>query len=176
MGHKVKHLEDGSIKFEPDNKTKIIRWIARIIFIVSLAAPIWTVYSGIMFDKYCEGHLKQAADANSIELALEELNIAIEYAENHGLTKGYTSIFIETESDNVGYWYKNLIACRRNLELCKDASQDVKNLQLKKLHESLIDNGENGTKVTVPEGISRFPYNRLCALGNTIVCIEILIL
>lgn len=46
----------------------------------------------ITFDIECGGHIKLAADANSIELAKTELKTAIDYAEAHGLTEGYTSV------------------------------------------------------------------------------------
>ena len=66
----------------------------------------------IDFQQQCGGYLKQAADANTVELARERLNLAINYIEAKGYTTGYTSIFVKTEDENIGYWYQNIKACQ----------------------------------------------------------------
>lgn len=115
--------------------------------------------ASIVFDQNCGGYLKQTADANTAELALERLNIAIKYAEDNALTSGYTSIFYRTENDNIGYWYQNLKACQKELENVIGKSQLEQTNVLMKVRESLTDNGQDGTELTLPGGIARYPNN-----------------
>lgn len=67
-------------------------FISIIVFILALISPILTTIKTIQFDQKCGGYLKQAADANSVELAERQLNLAIDYIEQHELTSGYTSV------------------------------------------------------------------------------------
>ena len=113
----------------------------------------------IEFNQNCGGYLKQAADANTAELALERLDKAVKYAEGRGLTNGYTSVFYKTEDDNIGYWYKNLKACQKELQEVIGKSQLEQTNVLMKVRESLTEDGENGTELTVPGGIARYPNN-----------------
>lgn len=113
----------------------------------------------IEFDQNCGGYLKQAADANTAELALKRLDKAVKYAEERGLTEGYTSVFYKTEDDNIGYWYQNLKACQKELREVIGKSQLEQTNVLMKVRESLTDNGKDGTELTVPGGIARYPYN-----------------
>jgi len=111
------------------------------------------------FDQNCGGYLKQAADANTAELSLKRLNMAVKYAEDHGLTEGYTSVFYKTEDDNIGYWYQNLKACQKELQEVIGKSQLEQTNVLMKVRESLTDNGKEGTELTVPSGIACYPNN-----------------
>jgi len=129
--------------------------------ILSLIFPTCRVIKGIQFDQQCGGYLKQAADANTPEIALERINLALKYIEDNNLTNGYTSVLWKTEDENVGFWYKNIKACQSELESCLDGSQLEKSNVLMKVRESLTDNDENGTTLTIPEGISVFPNNFL---------------
>ena len=135
------------------------------LFICALVVPTILIVRSIQFTQQCEGYLKQAADASTPELALERLNYAIAYIEDHGLTEGYTSVFYKTEDENVGFWYTNLLECRNELQNCLDKSQLEKTNVLMKTREALIDNGESGTKLTVPDGIYKFPHNFWWSLG-----------
>lgn len=144
-----------------------------LLFAVGLIVPTCTIVKHIEFNQQCGGYLKQAADANTVELALERLNIAIDYAESHNLTKGYTSILWKTENDNIGFWYQNLIACRSELESAIGSSQLEQTNLLMKVRESLTDNGEEGTTLNLPSGISRYPSNAAFAFGNTVSAIFI---
>ncbi len=121
------------------------------------------VMACIAFDQNCEGQLKQAADANTLDLAHERLSIAVDYATAEGLTEGYTSIMYKTPSDDIGFWYKNLtetqakLAAAKNRELSESEEAQI----LDKVRETLIDRGDNGDEVTAPGGISIYPNNRL---------------
>lgn len=122
--------------------------------------PILVVKS-IRFEQNCIGHLKRAADANTIELAQKELKTAIDYLEANNITTGYTSVLWRTPDEDVEYWYSNIKASYEELEnLPADATQLEKTNVLMKLRETLTDDTEHGTKVTKPRGISRYPNNK----------------
>lgn len=133
-----------------------------LILIISLIVPTICIVKQVRFTQDCSGYLKQAADANTVELALERINMALNYIESHGLTDGYTSVLYRTEDENVGYWYRNIKACQSELEANLDATSLEKSNVLMKVRESLTDDGgEDGTKLTIPTGISRYPDNLL---------------
>ena len=132
---------------------------AFLFLLLSLIVPTIVIVKSVQFNQQCAGYLKQAADANTVELALERVNMALNYIESHGLTSGYTSVLYKTEDENIGYWYKNIKACQFELEANKNASSLEKSNVLMKVRESLTDNGEKGTELTIPAGISRYPDN-----------------
>jgi len=136
------------------------------LFIVScLLFLVWggfRIYKSYDFNIGAGGHLKRAADANTVELATKEMEIAISYIESKNLTSGYTSIFIKTPDEDLGFWYTNLKSSLAELKSVNaSASQLEKTNLLIKLRETLLDNGES-TSITCPEGISIYPYNLLC--------------
>ena len=139
-------------------------FLITILFIASLITPTVCVVKSIQFKQNCSGYLKQAADANSAELALARLNIALDYIERHGLTDGYTSVLWRTEDENIGYWYQNLKVCQHELSDCLDGTQLEKSNVLMKVRESLTDEGKDGTGLTIPHGISRYPDNLLLGI------------
>ena len=143
-------------------------FISIIVFILALISPILTTIKSIQFDQKCGGYLKQAADANSVELAERQLNLAIDYIEQHELTSGYTSVLWNTEDENIEYWYNNLKQCQKELAATKDNSTLENTNVLMKLRESLTDVDQNGTTLTIPCGISRYPNNLLYGILNTI--------
>lgn len=144
-----------------------------------LTFVIWGAYrvvANIQFGQDCEGHLKRAADANTIELAKGELEVALKYLEDNRMTEGYTSIVYETPDEDVEFWHKNLTA---SLQELKDLSPDVSGLErsnmLIKLRETLLDESGNRTTVTYPSGMSVFPNNTLVALLGIITSILALV-
>ena len=143
-------------------------FISIIVFILALISPILTTIKSIQFDQKCGGYLKQAADANSVELAERQLNLAIDYIEQHELTSGYTSVLWNTEDENIEYWYNNLKQCQKELAATKDNSTLENTNVLMKLRESLTDVDQNGTTLTIPYGISRYPNNLLYGILNII--------
>jgi hypothetical protein len=131
-----------------------------VLFTLSLL-----VFSGartvayINFGRNCEGYLKRAADANTIDLAAKNLEIAIKYADANNLKSGYTSIVYRTPDEDIGFWYENLTASLKELRAVKpEASQLEKTNVLIKLRETLLDQGQS-TSVTAPNGISVYPSN-----------------
>jgi len=119
------------------------------------------IVAGIQFDRGCEGYLKRAADANTIELAKKQLKVALDYMEQEGLTTGYTSVLYRTPDEDVGFWYTNIKSSITELErMSPNASQLERSNLLIKLRETLLDQGSEGkTKVTIPKGIALYPNN-----------------
>lgn len=141
----------------------------RAILICSLALiVIWTVIRGlaeIRFERGCEGHLKRAADANTIELAIQETQTAVDYMEAQGLTAGYTSVIYTTPDEDIGFWHQNIKASLEELKsVSPEATPLVKSNVLLKLRETLLDHGQHGDTVTAPTGISVYPFNLPLAL------------
>lgn len=130
-----------------------------ITLIISLTVPAICIVKSVQFDQACGGYLKQAADANTPELALERLNKALDYIESNNLTTGYTSVLWRTEDENLEFWYTNLKATQKELEACMDKEQLEKTNVLMKVRETLTDEGEKGTNLTIPPGISKYPSN-----------------
>lgn len=141
---------------------------------VLLCVPIvfWggcRIVKTIQFDQACGGYLKRAADANTVELGMRELKVALDYAEANRLTSGYTSILWNTPDEDVGFWYRNLKASAEELAVVSpETSQLERTNVLMKLRETLLDNGEKGTRITVPDGISVYPHNATFALFGSL--------
>lgn len=113
----------------------------------------------IQYGRHCGGHLKRAADANTVELAKEEMETVVNYLNDHNMTKGYTAILWTTPDTDVGFWYKNLSQSLEELrQIQPEASKLEQTNMLMKLRETLVDEGQS-VSVTQPSGISIFPYN-----------------
>lgn len=124
------------------------------------------VYKDIRFNIDIGGHMKRAADANTVELATQEMQIVVKNMEQAEMTSGYTSVIYRTPDEDVGFWYTNMKNSLKELQEVKpDTSQLEKSNVLMKLRETLLDNTrEGGTGITVPPGISRFPNNAIYAI------------
>lgn len=132
--------------------------------------------SNVQFKQNCGGHLKRAADANSVDLAKQELMVALAYMEKRDLTHGFTSVLYQTPSEDVGFWYQNVQASYQELaDLPKDASPLERSNVLMKLRETLLDSKEHGDALTVPAGIPLFPYNIfwavIAAVSGLLACL-----
>lgn len=135
--------------------------IVAIVFTISLAVyGVTNFFLGVSYRNNVGGHLKRAADSNTVELAKQELRTAITWLEQHNKTSGYTSVFWNTPDEDIGFWYGNLKASLDELEkLPESASPMEKSNMLMKLRETLLDNDAKGTHVTEPKGIKRHPHN-----------------
>ena len=138
---------------------KKVTILAVIVSALWLAAMVWFICLRVEFNQNCTGYLKQAADANTIELAIDRLDKAIDYVELQDWTDGYTSVLWKTEDENIGFWYKNLKASRVELEKALFSTQMEQTNVLMKLRETLTDNSENGTYITYPDGLWKYPNN-----------------
>ena len=99
----------------------------------------------------------------------------MDYIEENNLTQGYTSVLWRTEDENIGYWYENIQACREELVKCADGTQLEKSNVLMKVRESLTDNGDHGTVLTIPDGIHKYPNNALWGILLTVSWIVLFI-
>ena len=139
-----------------------------VVFLISFITFILVcgirVYKEVIFNINCMGHLKRAADANTIELAKQELGTVINYLKTKDIVSGYTSILYRTPNEDIGFWYSNLVASLEELGMVSlEASQLEKSNVLMKLRETLLDQGQS-ISVTSPPGISIFPYNTSYAI------------
>lgn len=71
------------------------------------------------FSINCNQYLKRASDANTIELAAQNVEQALKYIEGHNLTNGNTGIFLTQPENDIGFWYANLKACQSELAKVK---------------------------------------------------------
>lgn len=144
-------------------------WTIAVIGTIMLLG--WAGYRGIAyvnFERLCEGFLKNAADANSIEDAEKRLAIAVQYIREHKLDSGFTSVLWRTPDADMGFWAGNLTNALEELRALSGAESSVleQSNMLMKLKETLLDDTSSGVSVTAPEGISIFPHNAgLCWLS-----------
>jgi len=133
------------------------------VLVAALAFLAWagvSAYKSVRFDQDIGGHLKRAADANTVELATKEMELALTNIEQRNLTSGYTSIFYRTPDEDIEYWYSNLSASLAELKsINPNSAQLEKSNLLMKLRETLLDSGNKSTSVTCPGGISVYPLN-----------------
>lgn len=133
-----------------------------------------TIHKSISLKQNCTGYLKRAADANTVKTAKEELHKSIQYLEAHNLTKGYTSVLYKTPDEDIEFWYKNLKASENELSQVSDTASILEKTNLlMKLRETLMDSGEKNDKVTVPDGLSRYPNN---LMWGTLIWLAVFIL
>ena len=129
-----------------------------LLFPVLLWAGL-RIYNGIVYNIDCGGHIKRAADANTVELAIQEMKTVVAYLEARGMTSGYTSVLYRTPDEDIGFWYQNLKASLGELEkITPETTQLERSNILIKLRETLLDHGQS-VSVTQPSGISIYPNN-----------------
>src|SRR3989344_5719020 len=129
--------------------------------ILILPLLLWAglrTYNEILYDIDCGGHIKRAADANTVELATQEMKTVVAYLEARGMTSGYPSILYRPPDEDIGFWYQNLKASLDELEkVTPQTTQLERSNILIKLRETLLD-GQN-MSATDPSGISIYPNN-----------------
>jgi len=115
----------------------------------------------ISFEQDVRGHLKLAADANSQEFAIQELNKAIVGIEQRRLTSGSSSVLWHTPACDLDFWYLNIKQSRDDLVKLKNSQITdplaVSN-QLMKLRETLLDSSDGETTVTAPPWSVYHPF------------------
>lgn len=130
--------------------------------VLCLPALLWggfRIYNDIVYNIDCGGHIKRAADANTVELATQELKIVIAYLEAKKMIDGYTSVLYRTPDEDIGFWYQNLKSSLGELEkVTPQTTQLERSNILIKLRETLLDHGQ-GVQITEPSGISIYPNN-----------------
>ena len=146
-----------------------MKHLGLIFATIWIGATIWFISMRIEFNQNCTGFLEQAADANTVELALDRLNKAVSYVEENNWTHGYTSILWKTEDENIGFWYSNLKASQQELTEALGSSQLEQTNVLMKLRETLTESTEHGTSITYPDGLWKYPHNGLFAVLAVII-------
>jgi hypothetical protein len=145
-----------------------------ILLLLALSIFVIVIGKSISMRQNCTGYLELAADANTIEIAKNQLQKSIQYLEQNNLTKGYTSILWKTPDEDIEFWYKNLKESYGELMKVDSTTSSVEKTNLlMKLRETLIDNGSKGDNITVPKGISRYPNN---AMWSILICFASLII
>lgn len=137
-----------------------------IFLIVSFGIPVIigvkAAHEYFGFGIGCGQYLERAANATNIQLAKENLDTAIKYLDDHKLTTGYSSIFWDTPSADIGYWYKNLKTTSEELsKVPANASQLEQSNVLLKLRETILSHGDQGDYVIQPDNIGIHPYGRV---------------
>lgn len=152
--------------------------IAIVIATLAIAHVSTWFIARINFDKECGGYLKLAADASTIELAKERLGKAVAYLEKHELTTGNTSLLIDTPTNDIGEWYKNLKNSHDNLTSLTglDLSETDKTNTLIKLRETIIDHNSEGDIITTPAYIQYYPYQFVMYVGWAIDILVLFVL
>lgn len=139
-----------------------------IIYVLLLLAACaifgFRAMKSIGFKQNVKGLIKRAADANTIEIANDELTKVINYLEANNLTSGYTSILYQTPEEDIGFWYKNLKAAQNELQNLNSTSALERTNVLMKLRETLLDSGEKKSKATIPDGLAFYPNNLMWAV------------
>ena len=146
-----------------DNRKSVlmpILWLS-VVGIATIILIVFAAGNAISYNRYCEDYLKRAADANTINIAKVELKKAVDWIESKNLTSGYTSVLYNTPDEDLGFWYNNLKTSLNELENFNQVSATPtdKSNQLIKLRETLLDTTGDGTQITAPAGISRYPNN-----------------
>jgi hypothetical protein len=158
------------------NKNVILGFlVVSLVLMISWAGA--RGYESYKFDKYAGGHLKRAANSNTVELATSELEIAIKYIERNNLTQGSTYIIFDTPDKDIGFWYDNLTSTLKELKKVNSSTSQLERTNLlMKLRESVTDQDSDGaTVVIVPPGISVYPHNLLFAIWGWLSLIALLI-
>lgn len=141
-------------------KVQLIVFSVLLVLMLGLA-----FYKEITLVTNCTGYLKRAANASTVEMAEKELGKSIQYLESNNLTEGYTSVLYKTPNDDIGFWYKNLKENHKELlKVDSTTSQLEKTNILMKLRETLLENNEHGDSLTKPNGLSRYPHNKMWAI------------
>lgn len=136
-----------------------------LFFFSSITWAGYRIYNNVTANQTYIGYLERAARANSVELARNQLFLALRVIEREELTSGYTSIIYRTPSEDVGFWYTNLRAALAELDsVPKTSSPFEKSVLLTKIRGTLLTHGTFGDKVIYPKGISVYSTNTAVAL------------
>lgn len=159
---------------------KIVCTILIILSIISIVICYsFNINNSADFAENCTAHIEKAATASSVEIAKEELALAIEYVEKNIYKEGNDAY----EDENVEYWYNNMKAAYEKLEnVPADASEEAKSTVLLQINESLLKHTVLGKEVELPNNIKDYlsivNYNVLCVISLIVLasCVVILLI
>lgn len=133
--------------------TKIALW-GFVLVILGGGMMVPPLVGKLSFRWNCRDYLKRAADCSSVDTCREELDKAIRYAEDNGLTSGNSAAFIKTPECDVKFWYDNLVNASSALEdVLPESTPLEKSNVLMRVRETLLD----GNVVTCPPNIGYYP-------------------
>lgn len=128
--------------------------------ICAVIAIVLSTMAGVkafQFYKHCQQHVINAQNAASPEIAIAELDIAIQYAEDTGRTDGYTCKF--NANGDLKLWYTNLLQERANFEgLVGRSSDEFYFVDFQKVQENTED-------IQFPSSISTYQTPILLYFG-----------
>lgn len=141
--------------------------IAGVVLFMGLL--IGEIVLNIQYDRKVTNELQLAANASTVEIAIEKMDLALEEIEKRDLTEGYTSIFYRTPDEDIGYWYDNLKTALDELkEITPEDNKLLRSNMLLKLRETILYYSQNGSYVQQPSGIHKYPYNKAWFLAYMI--------
>jgi hypothetical protein len=136
-----------------------IFFVGLTFFLLGVLMVIAPASKNLSFSWNCEEYLKRAADSASPEKCGEQLDLALKYAKENGLTTGNTGIIWNTPKNDLSFWYENLEKAREALKEVENSGSESKTTALERsnvlirVRETLLD----GVNVTCPDSISFFP-------------------
>jgi hypothetical protein len=150
-------------------KNKAPCLLMTVCAIVCIVVLVMVCVAQIQFSRKYEGHLKRAADANSLKLAEKELSTALGYliangyntesGRNLGRIDDHTSIVYSTPDEQISFHYDNVVASLKEVRAVRAKGDKATSLEksnvLMKLRETLLD----GNAVTYPKGLAIYPWN-----------------
>lgn len=140
------------------------RTLAIVFTVLFLMWMATRIVLAVSFERNIGGYLSHAAAASTIQLAKENLDIALKNIEFKGLTSGYTSVLFEAPGEDIGFWYKNLKASRSELNEIKTMSYLEQKNVLAELRKTLFGYKIDEPVMVIPRGISIYHNNRLFAV------------
>lgn len=144
------------------NKQKITTILTIVSVIIFIIWCIFQIKASYTLDVNFYQHLKRATNANTIDIAREELTYAVSYLEENNLTSGNTSFFLNIPENDIEFWYINLNAALYEFNNIPD---DATILEKTNILMKFKKYGENYSQ---PFGISTYPYQKLYFLVGLI--------
>jgi len=149
-----------------------------LFFVSAISLILWAGYRLVIavdFDISYKQNIKKAVKATTVEEARGYLKVAVVYLEKRNITKGHTSIFLQSKDENVGLWY---IGVKKSLNSLNKVTTDTTEVGEEKillqLRKKLTRPSFLGNQVVFPAGISVYPSNTLIfywGMISLVVCI-----
>lgn len=130
----------------------------------ALLIAAYAVVVSLLFSINVTDNLKLAADASNLERASEKVGLAIEYLDEHEINYGHSNVFFERGSNDVGYWYENIVGAKLEADeaIAAEMSSGDRDLALLQVRKVLVDGDE---RVTLPTMVALFPHQRIVVFG-----------
>lgn len=143
-----------------------MRFVCLLVSLIMLIVLVITVcLKEVNFNWGCGDYLSRACNASTPELAAANLDQALAYMQAHDMTSGNTGVIWKQPANDVGYWYRNVLAVRDEVgTLSPSASPLERSNVLMKLRESLSDGGPRGQTLAAPSLIAWWPHNTAIVL------------